>query len=89
MNTPSKPVHALRGLCLVVALLLSLTAHAAPGDLDSLNVNVAGILGSRERSTAVQPSGKTIIVGYFNSVLGQPRNNVPRLNADGTLALRL
>ena len=33
----------------------------------------------------VQPDGKTLIAGYFTSVLGVPRNHIARLNADGTL----
>ncbi|MEQ1751801.1 MAG: choice-of-anchor D domain-containing protein, partial [Prosthecobacter sp.] len=36
-------------------------------------------------TTTVQPDGKTIIAGSFTSVLGQTRNNIARLNADGTL----
>jgi uncharacterized delta-60 repeat protein len=53
-----------------------------PGDLDPLNAN---IVGSYMLATAVQPDGKTVIAGVFSSVLGQPRNNIARLNADGTL----
>ena len=55
---------------------------AAAGDLDSLN---APVFGDRVEATAVQPDGKTIIAGSFSSVLGVPRNNIARLNADGTL----
>ncbi len=36
-------------------------------------------------ATALQPDGKFIIGGAFTSVLGVPRNNIARLNADGTL----
>jgi hypothetical protein len=35
------------------------------------------------RTTAVQPDGKTILVGTFTSVLGVARTNIARLNADG------
>ena len=56
---------------------------ATPGDLDSLLVNLA--TGDSVFATAVQPDGKTIIVGAFTSVLGVPRSNIARLNADGTL----
>jgi uncharacterized delta-60 repeat protein len=70
-------------LSLLSAILLGTTpVHAAPGDLDSLNANVGG---GGVYATAVQPDGKTILAGGFNSVLGQPRNNIARLNADGTL----
>ena len=34
---------------------------------------------------AVQPDGKIVIVGNFNTVNGTPRNRIARLNADGTL----
>ncbi len=36
-------------------------------------------------AVAVQPDGKIIIGGHFTAVNGTPRNNVARLNPDGTL----
>lgn len=36
-------------------------------------------------ATALQPDGKIIIGGFFSSVMGVPRSNIARLNADGTL----
>ena len=57
-------------------------AQAAPGDVDSLD---APVIGTYIAASAVQPDGKTIIAGDFTSVLGQPRNHIARLNADGTL----
>ena len=36
-------------------------------------------------ATAVQPDGKILIGGSFTTVLGVPRNNIARLNTDGTL----
>jgi uncharacterized delta-60 repeat protein len=69
-------------LTLVFVLLHFTTASAAPGDLDPLNANVAGGI---VYATAVQPDRKTIIAGNFTSVLGQTRNRIARLNADGTL----
>lgn len=80
MEPPSTPVHRLLGLCLL--LLLGTTSHAAPGDLDSLDLNV---VGSSVVASAVQPDGKMIIAGSFTSVLGAARNNIARINADGTL----
>jgi len=56
-----------------------------PGDVDPLNVPIGPIGGSYVLASAVQPDGKTILAGSFNYVLGQPRNNIARLNADGTL----
>lgn len=55
-----------------------------PGDADELD---AAIVGDYIVSTAVQPDGKTLIAGRFSSVLGVARNNLARLNADGTLDL--
>ncbi len=71
----------------VIALLASVVvslpgAYAAPGDVDPLDLN---IVGSDVLVSAVQPDGKTIIAGNFGSVLGQARNNIARLNANGTL----
>ena len=57
----------------------------APGNLDPLDANVAGLAGSFVAATAVQQDGKIIIGGFFSSVLGVPRSNIARLNADGTL----
>ena len=68
-----------------VFLLLTLfipMAHAAPGDLDPLNPT---LVGNYVLATAVQPDGKLILAGKFTSVLGVARNNLARLNADGTL----
>jgi uncharacterized delta-60 repeat protein len=67
---------------LLPAIAFAPPAHAAPGDLDPLN---ASLVGNFVWTTAVQPDGKTIIAGFFTSVLGVPRNNIARLNADGTL----
>ena len=36
-------------------------------------------------ATAVQPDGKILIGGVFSTVLGVTRNNIARLNTDGTL----
>jgi uncharacterized delta-60 repeat protein len=69
--------------------LLTLDLQAAPGDLDSLDLNIGGFIDSTGpatvNATAVQPDGKIIIGGNFSSVLGVPRVSVARLNADGTL----
>ncbi len=61
--------------------------RAAPGDLDPLDINLVqgGFTGRVPHATAVQPDGKVLIGGNFTSVLGVPRGNIARLNADGTL----
>ena len=54
------------------------------GRLDrTLNLNITG--GSTVYAIAVQPDGKILIGGGFTSVLGVTRNNIARLNTDGTL----
>jgi len=52
------------------------------GAVDPLN---AGVVGGQVFATAVQPDGKVILAGVFTSVLGVARQNIARLNADGTL----
>jgi fibronectin-binding autotransporter adhesin len=71
-----KSLLALFFLCLTALL------HATPGNLDSLNSAVVGI---NVQDIATQADGKIIIAGTFTSVGGTARNNIARLNADGTL----
>jgi uncharacterized delta-60 repeat protein len=54
------------------------------GTLDSAFQNEPGINGA-VTSVAVQSDGKVIIAGGFRSVTGVSRNNIARLNSDGTL----
>ncbi|RYD46347.1 MAG: hypothetical protein EOP83_29805, partial [Verrucomicrobiaceae bacterium] len=50
-------------VCLIIASLLSIPAlHAAPGDLDPLDVTIGG---SPILTTVVQPDGKILIGGDF------------------------
>jgi len=70
------------GLSSGAAVQVATVVATGTGAPDSLDAN---IVGTFVLATAVQPDGKTIIAGNFNSVLGQPRNNIARLNADGTL----
>ncbi|MFZ1220182.1 MAG: delta-60 repeat domain-containing protein, partial [Chthoniobacterales bacterium] len=46
-----------------------------------------GIVGGSVNATAVQPDGKILIGGSFTSVLGVPRNNIARVNPDGSVDL--
>jgi uncharacterized delta-60 repeat protein len=56
------------------------------GSLDSTFNPEAGIGSSRFiRSLALQPDGKILVGGEFGILSGQPRNNIGRLNVDGTL----
>ena len=55
------------------------------GRLDqTLNLNLTSA-GGLVVAIAVQPDGKTLIGGSFTTVLGVTRNNIARLNTDGTL----
>ena len=75
-------MKSLRTYLLAALAALFTLFTAAPEDLDPLNLN---LVGSNVYVTAVQPDGKTILAGSFTSVLGVARNNLARLNADGTL----
>jgi uncharacterized delta-60 repeat protein len=66
----------------VALWLFSLVAPAHAQAPDTLDLN---LVGSRVRTSVVQPDGKILIGGSFSSVLGVPRNNIARLNANGTL----
>ena len=81
------PIHFLSAILLAAFLLFSPSgAAAAPGDLDSLDLNVADTNGfPGVYATAVQPDGKVIIAGRFTSVLGVARGSIARINADGML----
>jgi uncharacterized delta-60 repeat protein len=80
-NTVEVRVTAEDGSTKTSAIAVSRSAPMA-GDSDLVDFNIVGLAGL---VTAVQPDGKTIIAGFFTSVLGQPRNHIARLNADGTL----
>ncbi|MBK8947531.1 MAG: hypothetical protein IPM68_01315 [Flavobacteriales bacterium] len=56
----------------------------ADGSLDVTFTPGAGA-SSWVRSTALQPDGKILIGGYFDSYNGTPRSRFARLNADGSL----
>ncbi|MGE4072469.1 MAG: C25 family cysteine peptidase [Lysobacterales bacterium] len=69
-------------MSLLWLLAASPIAAQVPGSLEPLNLD---IVGNGVFASAVQPDGKTVIGGNFSSVLGQPRSNIARINADGTL----
>jgi uncharacterized delta-60 repeat protein len=65
-------------------------SHIARLDVDgrldqTLDLNVPVASSGYVFATAVQPDGKLLIGGRFNTVLGVTRNNIARLNRDGTL----
>ena len=56
------------------------------GSLDSsFNPDIEGMSGSSVYAIAVQADGQILIGGCFTTVNGETRNNVARLNADGSL----
>ncbi len=61
----------------------------ADGSLESTESFNPGMVGTPDGAAiyalALQPDGKILIGGFFPSVDGQPRNNLARLNPDGTL----
>ncbi|MFZ3375663.1 MAG: delta-60 repeat domain-containing protein, partial [Chthoniobacterales bacterium] len=66
-----------------LAVLLAGGAAAVRGQsaLDGFDPNANGTV----HVVVVQPDGKILIGGDFNTVLGVTRNRIARLNADGTL----
>lgn len=84
-----RDVRALsRTLLVAAAILLSrLNATAAPGDLDLTFTPTFSYYGSsaRVQAVVVQPDGKILVGGLFNTVNSLPRMGIARLNTDGTL----
>jgi len=66
------------------AMLISPGLHAQPGSLDT-GFNPGPSTSSLVNAVALQPDGKILIGGFFTNYNGTGRNNVARLNADGTL----
>ena len=69
--------------CFGLALWLVLVPqHAlAQSALDGFEANANGIV----RAVAVQPDGKVLVGGEFDTIGGQMRNRIARLNADGSV----
>ncbi|MDB6033208.1 MAG: hypothetical protein JWM16_3546 [Verrucomicrobiales bacterium] len=86
MTTPfqTKRGSLLSRWTLVLLLLLPLALRSQPGSLD---LTFAPVLssGALVYTVHLQPDGKILIGGSFQSVNGQSRANVARLNSDGTL----
>jgi uncharacterized delta-60 repeat protein len=64
----------------LVAIVTGLFAQS-PSAADGFDPNVDGTV----YSLLTQPDGRIIVGGQFSSVRGSPRNNLARLNADGSL----
>src|ERR1039457_1639336 len=80
-------LHELVKMAALPLLFLLLTAVTrGQSALDGFDPNVDGISGIAVNAMAVQPDGKILIGGSFNSAVGgQVRNRIARLNPDGTL----
>ena len=63
--------------------LARLNADGTPDSGFSATLGAAGYAGCY--ALAVQPDGKLIVGGYFNTLNWQPHNNLGRLEADGTV----
>ncbi|MCS7079987.1 MAG: hypothetical protein NZ585_08040 [Chloracidobacterium sp.] len=63
---------------------MTVNALAQAGALD-VTFNPGGGVSGAVYAIAVQPDGKVVIGGEFSAVNGLPRNNVARLNPDGSL----
>src|SRR5450432_1591993 len=79
----SKPTRKAALLLFSVAVLLGSGAATVRGQsaLDGFDPNANGPV----YFVVVQPDGKILIGGSFTTVLGVARNNIARLNTDGTL----
>ncbi len=69
---------AFAAFLMVVATAVTGRAQSA---LDGFNPNA----NSTVRAMVVQPDGKILVGGVFTLIVGQTRNYIARLNADGTL----
>ena len=82
--------HELR-FFVVVLTFLTLFAPASaqtPGTVDTLfnpNTGLDPIPNNIVNATLVQPDGRIMVGGKFNTVGGIIRNNLARINADGAL----
>jgi uncharacterized delta-60 repeat protein len=73
-------------------ILASNIFGVATSSVANLTINQAtidpfnpGTVNGEIYATATDPDGKTIVGGTFTSISGQSRNNIARLNTDGTL----
>lgn len=66
---------------------LNLARYNAEGSIDQSFGGADGTQSGANGSVyalAVQPDGKIVVGGNFNTIFGQPRRSIARLNADGT-----
>ena len=80
----SRAFSMLLSLIWILALPSAYSIITTEGDLDP-DFIISGGFSGYIHSTALQPDGKIIIGGVFSAVSGTTRNNIARLNADGSL----
>src|SRR2546426_6585154 len=82
IRTHKRILQAARWIALALSVhTLALAALAQSPLPDSLNPGANGPVNSM----AVQADGKILVAGGFNTLGGESRTNIGRLNADGTL----
>lgn len=75
----------MRKILLLFSLcLFALVGKAQPGTPDP-TFNVGSGFNNTVSVSVTQPDGKIVVGGYFTSFNGTVRNNIARLNADGSL----
>ena len=80
------PFHPVKFLTFAFLLLSgSFFTVRAAGEVDAAFNPAVVSVGSYINRLAVQPDGKTLAVGRFQTVGKTAINNIVRLNADGTL----
>ena len=72
----------LQVILLLAAALQSIQSYAAPGDVDP-SFDAGSTIDGQVRACAVQPDGKVLIGGDFNTLHGFMRGKIARLNGDG------
>ena len=84
-----KKLYLVRTIILAGSLLLQLNtlcfhSRGAAGDVD-LSFNPSLSANAYVFAVTVQPDGKVLVGGQFTAVNGTSRNNIARLNANGSL----
>src|SRR4051794_16842697 len=86
LDSPLPLMTVPRFLLTLVLWCFTQVGLAAPGDVDpGFDPNVTGLAGNTSvNAVAEQPDHKLVIGGSFTAVGGVPRNNLARLNPDGS-----
>jgi beta-propeller uncharacterized protein DUF5122 len=80
-----KKVRKLLAMAMPLLFLLLTAAVRGQSALDGFDPNANGAV----LVVVAQPDGKILVGGSFTTVLGVARNNIARLNPDGTLDRQL